>query len=1425
LPPFAYATLRAVTWERNPDTGLPYNENDLNYKISQWADGLVDNMEEGDRGVLTRFENTLSSFITAPFRGAYNIEESRLSSANWFKDFAIAHAYGEWTGMHINRLQSVNALSESGNAFWSNYGTIAGLGIDANWFRRLPSISRGVGRATEITNAQLLRISEAAGADRVSVGLRWVEKATQGELSDLIIKWRLGRDVAEEAGIDVNTTGNLLDGSEAVHTRMGRIWAEDIGARIIRSATPEDLARNLPSLKSGSMLDNIIQEVFIAQHRMRNIARSGGIALLKADAQGRRIYQHMVDSSRALPNAPPEVVAHAAVKSLLEERFSVFIQKHTPNDWRFINSDTIVRTSAWGVHGDTVTSMAADIIDHTTLLSKGGRGAAGTRFIYKNRDAAADALVSGLRGEGYTGYWRKVAKDIRAGRAIDSADFLRVNDMVLGHVAKQVIANAVEASEFSATIAAQRTVGRDLRTINDGRNILKAIRVLGGASSDYKWILKKSSDGLSRPEALFNRSVDDFLRTSPPRFRRWFATSMNEFSDIENAAEKLTRSAVEHNALQKLFDHLSSGDVTKDYRDLIDIFWKSKNTSAVSNFLNEDTLALAIRAGGATVTPDGARRVIAAVRDRLMARDLAALNKTGLRKRVWFWPIKLGDKDNIRVLMAAYVVHGMKEKLWVKFLNELTEHVAPDLLMTVPNRAASGARRAIFSNLMKANGLSDRHIDLLRSNLDQMLDSAPANKRAIATAVIKHMFEEGGLAATSDVARMTQAVRETVAWIATHADEATGLQREFQSSYEGMRRVIRDAVELDPSLGTVDEILKAAIPAVVKAVSDVDINGIRSRFAALGLEQKAGYRAAHEPRPAQLQFEDFGDAGRFVVDQRMHDLFTRLQKPAQLQKVNDALDAIRPSERGMFTWFTDMLSVTKRTTVTGLLGGGALFGTRFFGTNNLSHGMIAAVTAPDYVMDSIKAIPSATGQSVLRAMKKSGWGVSEDVYDFHRARYVMKPDEIMFTTPSGETWTKHMFDEAVNQNSLRFSQLSHEFSASLFQGVVRASNMGPNGKSLRDYARLPWSKEAIPRSRYWAFLRPDMKSFYTMIGEEADNIQREAVFRAALKHGAPVEPAALLARNSMLDYGRIASYNSEFLNQMSKKIAFFSFMFNMTREVVEAILRDGRSLANIRRTFAMVNAQRESMEQWVLEPDHAKFRIQLDPVLRHFDSRFQTYGEDFGRWEAKNLGIQVPFGEHFSSIIRASHNVLRTLSPSGDLSFSETFHMSTIAFMELTTSDPRFQVIKDLWNAEVFGDAPTGFAPSGSLDAFARIGQFHRARGWFDLRAIEEEDERPDMALFEGRQWRFGSDRGARFYNIWKGLMLVTSMHRNLTDYPRLAYRMGWVPEGVEPRRDEQGHPLMYAVGGTVVTYPSARMAMDRIHRSILGDLDDQMKD
>ena len=131
------------------------------------------------------------------------------------------------------------------------------------------------------------------------------------------------------------------------------------------------------------------------------------------------------------------------------------------------------------------------------------------------------------------------------------------------------------------------------------------------------------------------------------------------------------------------------------------------------------------------------------------------------------------------------------------------------------------------------------------------------------------------------------------------------------------------------------------------------------------------------------------------------------------------------------------------------------------------------------------------------------------------------------------------------------------------------------------------------------------------------------------------------------------------------------------------------------------------------------------------------------------------------------------------------------------------------------------------------MGGVGTAIDWFDLEAIDEEDERPDMAQFvnprkpeEGaRQYKFGSVSGERTYNIYKGLLLISAMGRNLTDYPRLAYRMGWIPEGVEPRRDGQGHPFMFGAGGTVISYPSPIVAQDRIYRAILRDISDEIKD
>jgi hypothetical protein len=73
-------------------------------------------------------------------------------------------------------------------------------------------------------------------------------------------------------------------------------------------------------------------------------------------------------------------------------------------------------------------------------------------------------------------------------------------------------------------------------------------------------------------------------------------------------------------------------------------------------------------------------------------------------------------------------------------------------------------------------------------------------------------------------------------------------------------------------------------------------------------------------------------------------------------------------------------------------------------------------------------------------------------------------------------------------------------------------------------------------------------------------------------------------------------------------------------------------------------------------------------------------------------------------------------------------------------------------------------------------------------------------------------------------MLLISGVERNIRDYIRLAIRLGIVPEGVEARRDEQGHWLMYGIGGTTYSFPSRWLAEQNARDAAIMTLRDMSK-
>jgi hypothetical protein len=1403
---------QAATWERDPSTGLPLDPNDLNYRLSAYMDRLTAELEGGQNiGAWERNIFRYVNFVTAAFRGAENVADSTMSTGNGLTDLAISHAQGEWEGSNIANIHALQILQENLGGYWDWHDDIFGLAS---------AVAVPAGALTGVVSPvatagldSLSAIAKGASASRVGEGLAnlsLMANSTEswGQVRKLIA---FGRDAVEELGGNVKAlVGRTEDGAELMGDRITRKLTDRLAHGVLSAESANDLKRVFPDVKQGQALDNVVQESFSALQRLRQ-AGVRGLSSLVGDDVGQRVLHHVNRVVKEGSSIPPASQARVVMYNLIKEKVAPIVQREVPNKWVTIgNSPVIVRVGAWLNHRDEITGLLKPLLK-ADLTDAGGA-------VYKNGREAADYLVSALKGDEYHPLWRKTIQSMRQGKSIPTAMYARANDLIRGAVAKSIIKTGVEASDFSAPFAKELAAGRSLTKVDAFKDFYRGMRALRGGKSDYSWVADAAKDAKGQ---RFRPDPMAFVKKSPPVFRKWTKETMNRLAEAPQEANRLLRVAqldpankglTREAILEKVFREMSTGNVVDDYKEILDIFYSSKSAKLFGEVAGDlgllsskkfpkEELARILATGGDRVTMSGVRRVISELSDSVAGSLSSKLEGMAIKKRGEFsfrpskwWAnrkwLRLTDADDLDQLMSGWAIYRMKERVWAKAMKEL-EEVMPNLMMRVPEKAAKLGRLKMLNQALVANGVPASLHQQISNIANKMLSTADSERRVMVNALVGDMFSKGGLSTGDDLSRITDAVSDTVV-------VAQGIER--GGSFENIRQLLTQATKLDPSLGTADELMRLIFPAVIKATTDLDMNIIRSRFSAFGVESSAARRAPSKTTQG-YEFKEFGEIGRLLYDKQMEDILVRLQQPGQIQKLQREFDTLRPAERTGADWFRDMLQITKRSTVTGLLGGFPLPGTRFMGNNLAGHWLIAAVTAPKYLMEVMMNTGTALTQSFVRAAKRSGWWASDDVYDFNHARYVAKPDEVLFNTVDGEMWTKRMFDDAMDRNNLRFTQISHEFQGAVFEDWVRTSKMGPNGRSILDYTKVPWEEGTIAQDRFWAFLDPSKKNIWSMMGEEADVIQREAVFRAALKNGLGEDVAANLARNSMLDYGSIDKSDQAF-TLAKKYIPFFAFRYNMFMETARAFVRNGESLQNIARVGKMVNAQRESMEDWVLQPDYAKNRL------------FNTLGKDFREWHTINVGIQIPWMEHYVAMFNVAEAAMRLVVGNlagqeetvGRLGVAEPKALAQTV-IEAFISDPRLGPILEIINTQPDSMAPHGYMPSPILEAMAARGMLDAFVGWFGLEAIPQSQQRPDLPTFDGEQYRIPDGVQALKWYSLNELLLITGLERNIRDYIRLAIKAGLVPEGVEARRDGEGNLWMYGIGGTQYSFPSRWLA------------------
>jgi hypothetical protein len=781
-----------------------------------------------------------------------------------------------------------------------------------------------------------------------------------------------------------------------------------------------------------------------------------------------------------------------------------------------------------------------------------------------------------------------------------------------------------------------------------------------------------------------------------------------------------------------------------------------------------------------TLTVDGIEQAIKAVRDVVTAKKGTALDATALKQQV-FAGIGITSKDNIGALMAAYVTKSVTDDIFARATKELVDSY-PNLVLKVPDRADGAVRAAIFRDTALTQGLDPEIVDLVMPNIKSALGANNAHRQSIANAIVMQIYKEGNLATGADLDRIYNASNKSVAGI---VGKDSDIPVAYGKSVEDIRKKLK-AIAPDE----VEEMMRLVVPAYIKAVADIDMNGVRAQFAATGVSGRRG--AVGVKKPVGLTSMDFGQ-GTMLYDDRLVSLADQLAKPMKQSAILGQMERLRPAQRKAFDWLLEVLSTTRKTTITGILGGFPLPGTRFLGTNALTNPFITAITAPEYALVTALKTPSSIAGSFSRAFKRAGFTPGDRAYDPLKMMYMGDETAVMFTAADGKVWTKGMFQEATVKHNIRFSQASFEFGFDSFQDVMRASKVGPDGRPLRLRARVDGIKGPPSAREYWEFLRPDKRNVWTMVAEEMDNLQREAVFAQALKSGMRVDEASALGRASLLDYGATPEWVRQ---KFAKHMAFVGFRYNMMVETMSAFARDGRALNNMARQMNFINVQRKDMEEWVLDPDWVKTRF------------WKTEGDRFREWHASSLGPGIPFADSFAGLINIGSMIMDR-----KLGNSIGIGGAAVKITDEMFGDPRIQQVLDILALKGDSNAPDGYMPTEYIAAFEYFGAGDMLLSLFNCEIVAPDRRRPDIGTHNGNQYQFRDEDSSRMFKLFQLGLLTTGVNRNLRDYPRALAGVGVSPGSIEFAKGAEGGATFW-FGGSVASRRDADAAVDYINNN-----------
>tara|TARA_R110002051_G_scaffold71554_1_gene129013 strand:- start:2039 stop:7288 length:5250 start_codon:yes stop_codon:yes gene_type:complete len=1384
-----YPLMRASTWDMDPATGKPYDENDPMYRLAKWQEEQLANGNLMEKG---------GAWLSGMFFGhGYNLDKN-MNTGSVLRDFAISHARGEMLSSDFERLQATRTAQNAGVLphWWDEAW---GIGLEVVAPLEVAKLPFMAGRKLTQAGARAGRgIAEAAHFDTAADVMEALRAAanTTDSLTDALILRRFRRQAYEDLGLPVPPK-SPLKGAVAAPERFADDMAADLSKKLITADDWDGVKKMFAGMDDTHPLMTPLGTAWDGLRELRSLSKLGGrkyldkLDDLKKTKAGRRLLAEIraVGGLKAIRyKIPDNVMAFNVVQGLMKNDVSKLIANHIPNNFVFATDTMIVRKGAWLKNQKAILKKLKNTVSGKHIKNKDG-----VFFKFDKPEEAAAAMRRAFDETDLSNTHRDLIKEIDRTGLVPQDKYSSMLDLAK----ESIVLDELPVGAFSVKdpmdLASARAASlSNKRAFTKARwveDIAKGTRAFFRGDSDYRFVVASGGTKGSRwkGQDLFRPTGKKFLSDTPAEFKKWHTEALNKLNQAGRNAEDLFREANRSSNPEEAVEvviNMARGDQSslQAYEDMVNIFFAPEKGSLTTMFGRKSDLPNILKAANLpeTLTVEGIEQAIKEVRRVWPEIDSSDLEKIALKEQV-FAGIGITGKDNIGALMSAYVTNSITQNIFAKATKELIEDY-PNLVFKVPDKADASVRAEMFRDIARTQGVDAEIIDDIMPNIKAALGKNNAHRQSIANAVVMQIFKEGNLATGADLDRVYDATMGSVGRV-------VGANDKIIDAYDPSIKAIHDRLKVIAP-DEAEELMRLVVPSYVKAVADIDMNGVRAQFAATGVSGRRG--AVGLKQPVDLNNMDFGQ-GTMMYDGRLKSLADDLAKPMKQSAILKQMERLRPGQRKAFDWLFEVLSTTRKTTITGILGGFPLPGTRFLGTNALTNPFITAITAPEYALVTALKTPSSVAGSFSRAFRRAGFLPGDKAYDPLKMMYTGDETAVMFTAADGKVWTKGMFQEATAKHNIRFSQASFEFGFDSFQDVMRASKVGPDGKPLRLRARVDGIKGPPSVREYWEFLRPDKRNVWTMMAEEMDNLQREAVFASALKSGMRVDEASALGRASLLDYGATPEWVRQ---KFARHMAFVGFRYNMMVETMGAFMRDGRALNNMVRQMNFINVQRKDMEEWVLDPDWVKTRF------------WKTDGEKFREWHASSLGPGIPFADSFAGLINIGSMIM-------DRKLGNSIGMggAAIKITDELFGDPRIQQVLDIMALKGDSNAPDGYMPTEYIAAFEYFGAGDMLLSLFNCEIVAPDRRRPDIGTHNGNQYQFRDEDSSRMFKLFQLGLLTTGVNRNLRDYPRALAGVGVSPGSIEFAKGAEGGATFW-FGGSVAARRDADAAVDYINNN-----------